>query len=481
MAKKKNDIKIEFIGNNAESVTGSATLISFGSRKILFECGGIQEGKTPYENYKLNRNMVQKIKAKEIDTIILGHNHYDHIGNVCTIFKQNPNIKVLVPQDSKLILREMLIDSCYINQRDCEFLSKKYKDKVFTPSYYESDVEQMLQSTTEYSVGENHIIDENLSIKFVYSGHIFGACQCELSIKIGNITRKLLFTSDLGNVKTQDLKPFVQNFEPMSNGVIAICESTYGARSNISLTNKIISNDLEKVKTVVEQYCVQNHRRVLFPVFSLDKCPNVLWLLFQAFKDYEGFDTKIIIDSPLTNRLLDRYGELLQGEAKRQFDEMMSWDNIVRIVDPMQSKSAIKTMTNCCILSSGGMLQSGRSVSWALSLLPHAEDCILLSGYCGENTLGWRIKNGNEQKTITINGTTVKNRCQIVALKSQSGHMQRNDLLDYYSQLNVDKIYLVHGEMQGKLELAEDLKERISQLSKSTRVCVVNKGTMINL
>lgn len=88
---KKDKVTVEFIGHNATNVTGSCTLISFGNRKILFECGGIQEGKTILDNYKLNRQMLSKIKAKDIDMIIGGHfAHYDHGGNVCSIYSQKP-------------------------------------------------------------------------------------------------------------------------------------------------------------------------------------------------------------------------------------------------------------------------------------------------------------------------------------------------------------------------------------------------------
>ena len=59
--------------------------------------------------------------------------------------------------------------------------------------------------------------------------------------------------------------------------------------------------------------------------------------------------------------------------------------------------------------------------------------------------------------------------------------MQRDDLLKYYKSMNTEKIYLVHGEMKGKIEFAEDLKNELSNMSKTTKVCVVNKGTKINL
>ena len=483
MAKsKKNKVTIEFIGNNATSVTGSATLISFENRKILFECGGIQEGKTILDNYKLNRQMLSKIKAKEIDMIIGGHfMHYDHGGNVCAIYKQNPNIRIITGEKTTGILKEMWLDSAYISSRDCEMLFKMYPDKVFIPYYTENDVIGALNNVEEYCPGVIHKLDENVSIRYTYSGHIFGAMQCELFIKVNNHVHKIMFTSDLGNVQTKYLKPFVQEFIPISGANIVIAETTYGSRDNIKVNKKVIEKDLEKIKSVVEQFCKDTNHRVLFPVFSLDKCPNILWLLYQMFKDDKDFKTKIVIDSPLTNRLLDRYSEVLEGEAKEKFDEMMSWENIIRVITPEQSKYVMENMNNICILSSGGMLQSGRSVRWAMDLLPNPNDCILISGYCGENTLGYRIKNCSQQKTININGIPCKNRCQVVNLRSQSSHMQRQDLINYYKSINTEKIYLVHGDMDGKIEFAEDLRNELANCSKTTKVCVVNKGMKITL
>lgn len=481
MSKKKGKVTIKFIGNNATSVTGSATLISFEDRNILFEFGGIQEGRTTYDNYKLNKELVRKVKAKDIEMIIGGHfMHYDHGGNVPALVKQNANIRVITPINTKGILREMWLDSANISVRDCEELERKYPDKLFQPIYDVNDVEISLRKVEEYDVGIIHELDENVSIRYTYSGHIFGACQCEVFIKCNGRIHKILFTSDLGNIAIQNYKPFVQKFEPVYNSNIAICESTYGLNMN-KTTSKSIQKDLEKIKTVIDQYCNDNNRRVLMPVFSLDKCPNVLWLIYQMFKDVPHFKTKVLVDSPLTNRLLDSYKSVLANEALEQYEGMLSWKNLVRIVDPEESKYAMEHWTNICVLSSGGMLQSGRSVRWARELLPHSNDCLILSGYCGENTLGWKIKNCSDQKTINIGGVPVKNKAQIVNVISLSSHMQHDDLVKYYSSMHTGKIYLVHGDMDAKIALSKDLKSAIANNSMSTGVCVVNKGTTITL
>lgn len=484
MSKKKdkqNQIKIEFL-NNGHSVTGSCTIIKFLDRTILFEFGGIQEGHTTLANYRLNREQVSKVKAKDVDMIIGGHfMHYDHGGNIPALIKQNPNIRIITGKNTTGILKEMWLDSASINCRDCEDLSIQYPDKVFIPLYNIEDVEKSVSLVEEYDVGEIYELDENISIRYTYSGHIFGAVQCELFIKIKNHTTKLLFTSDLGNQKISYLKPFVQQFEPVTTAQYVFGECTYGSRDNKQITQKIIDKDLEKIKSVIKQFCGDYKRRVLMPVFSLDKCPVVLWLIYQMFKDDKDFDTKVLVDSPLTNRLLDRYGEVLEGEAKEKFEEMLSWKNLKRIVTPEDSKYAMENMTNILVLSSGGMLQSGRSVRWAKELLPHSNDCLILSGYCGENTLGYKIKNCSDQKTVSINGIQVKNKAQVVNIRSLSGHCQRDDLLKYYSSIHADKIYLIHGEMDGKIEFAQDLKEEIANKSMTTGVCVVNKGTSITL
>ena len=167
MSKKKGKITVKFIGNNASSVTGSATLISFEDRNILFECGGIQEGRTTYDNYKLNKELISKIKAKDIDMIIGGHfMHYDHGGNVPAILKQNTAIRVITPINTKGILREMWLDSANISVRDCEELSRKYPDKSFVPVYLPEDVETALRKVEEYNVGEIIELDDyNYDVK----------------------------------------------------------------------------------------------------------------------------------------------------------------------------------------------------------------------------------------------------------------------------------------------------------------------------
>lgn len=440
----------------------------------------IQDNNTVLENYKANCALFNKIKSKTVDMVIVGHNHCDHIGLIPMLFARgNTKARIIVPKYSTSILREMWLDCAWINQRDVDSLNYK-GDHNYTPLYTEHEVEIALKHIEEYDCGQIFNLDENIAIRYTPAGHILCSCQTELFINGGSHTRKILFTSDLGNTMIEDRKVFVEPFQMVNSAQIVIGECTYGRRKG-SMKKKDIELDCQKMKTVIDQYCVDNHHRVLIPTFSLDRFPFIIWELYQLFGHDPSFNIPIILDSPLSNRLLDCYSSILEGDRKEKFDEMMQWKNLRRIITPEDSKAAITDKSAKVILASSGMLCAGRSVKWVQDILPKENDCILFVGFAGGDTLAGKIKNGREQKTININGKPYKNKCQLVDLHSYSSHMQRNDLLNYYKGINAEKIYLVHGDQQARFEFKEDLEIAISDALKTTRVIITNKGTKIKL
>lgn len=440
----------------------------------------IQDNSTILENYKANSAILNKIKSKSIEMVIVGHLHCDHIALIPMLFARgNTQARIIVPKNSTSILREMWYDCCYINQRDVETLNRR-DDKSYTPLYTENEVEQALSRVEEIEVGNIISLDDNVSIRYTPAGHILCSCQTEVFINGGSHTRKILFTSDLGNTMIEDRKIFVEPFQKVNSANIVLGECTYGRRKG-SMSKKDIELDRLKMKTVIDQYCVDGHHRVLIPTFSLDRMPFIIWELYQIFGKDENFKIPILVDSPLANRLLDCYSSILEGDKKEKFDEMVSWKNIQRIITPEDSKVAIGDSSPKVILASSGMLTAGRSLRWVQNILPKQEDCILFVGYACGDTLAGKIKNCREQKTININGKPFKNKCQIVDLHSYSSHMQRKDLLNYYKGINTEKIYLVHGDTQARLEFKEDLEKEFEKCLKSTRVVIVNKGTKIKL
>lgn len=482
IGKKKHEVTLEVVGGNAEGVTGSATLIHTPEHCYLFECGMIQGEHTVLGNYKANTKYLQKIKPQDLDFIIIGHLHADHIGMIPTLYARGKcNAKIIVPKGSISILKEMWLDSSYINCRDIEVLNLK-NDKCYEPFYTEDVVYKTLNYVIEAESDKIINFSDELAIRYTNAGHILLSKQCEVYINGGSHTRKILFTSDLGNVATQESRVFVEDFKPVTSCNIALVECTYAAKGR-QCTKETYKKDIEKIKAVIEQYCIDNNNRVLIPSFSLDRTPYILWILYSLFGKDENFKVPIIVDSPLANRLLDCYSSILPTIDENKsvlFDEMMNWKNIKRVVNPEDSKAAIASKGAKVVLSSSGMLTAGRSIHWTESILPHAEDCILFMGYTGEDTLGYKIKHEKDNKTININGKPYKNKAQIVDLKSFSSHIQRQDMINYYKSINCEKIILCHGDSH-KIEFKHDLENALYGLCKSTRVVAATNGMKISL
>jgi len=244
------------------------------------------------------------------------------------------------------------------------------------------------------------------------------------------------------------------------------------------LVNPFVKPNIQAIKDLVLKYCVKDGRTLFIPCFALDRTPYILWLLYSMFGDDLTFFTRIIVDSPLAIRLLDDYGRELKGEAKKKFDKMMNWQCIELSRTAISSAEAMDDGEPKVVISSSGMLDAGRGIRWAKRLLPNKQDCILFIGYVAPTSNAYRIQN-NKSKTVILNGDTFNVYVNLVSLGSFSGHMQRSDLLNYYSNINCETVYLVHSNKDDKEGFAIDLRSEISRKNRSNKVVCVDYNTKI--
>ena len=59
--------------------------------------------------------------------------------------------------------------------------------------------------------------------------------------------------------------------------------------------------------------------------------------------------------------------------------------------------------------------------------------------------------------------------------------MQYSDMVKYYSDVNCEKVALVHGNFDDKCEFAKEIQKEISKKNKTHKVICVNKSTEITL
>lgn len=482
MSKSKDKIRVSFKNSGAaEDVTGSCTVITWGKpeRTILVDCGLVQGNQSLLKEYQAN-NARFSFKEKNVDYVFVTHAHADHSSRLALLTKRGFNGKIIVPEGNKDIIRELSLDSAKIMQRDAEDLFRRFK-KDYPPIYEESDVKNMIAFMKEYPFKEKIKLDDEVTFEFIPSGHIIGAAQLVLYIKNGSTTRKIAFTGDLGNLRTEGY--YTNKFEPIQNANLLIGECTYANRER-SIKAKDREKDLEKIQTFVRDVCIEGKGRLLFPSFSLMRSQVILTILYDLFKDDPEFNIPVYVGSPLTCKINKIFDWVLTGEQLEKWQEVCSWDKITFTGSYEDVESVLNKNIPAIFICSAGMLNAGFAVGVAEKLLPSSKDGVAFIGYSVEGTLAWKIKQ-KKTKTISINGKQIHSRCKVINLNSFSSHMQRDELCDYYSggfgTGMYDKIVLQHGNMKDRISLASDLQELISKRNRTDKVIIANKSTEILL
>ena len=104
------------------------------------------------------------------------------------------------------------------------------------------------------------------------------------------------------------------------------------------------------------------------------------------------------------------------------------------------------------------MCEAGRILHHLKNNIGDPKTTVLFVGYCAENTLGRRIRDG--EKEVPILGGRYKVRADIQIVDSFSGHADHSELLDYFKRTTGPKnrVWLVHGEPDAAATLRDALQ-----------------------
>ena len=470
---KKDKVKIEIIGKSGDGVTGSMYYITYNDKQILLEAGLYQtSGDDILKQYKVNHRNY-KVPFQELDAVIISHQHQDHFGIIPYLFARGYRGNVYIPKGNKLLARIMWEDSLKIFESDCVKLEKRYNMNA-TPLYAQEDIEIALEHLVELPFGEDIVLFDDLTLHYYHASHIVNAAQVRLSFKIGETTKVLGFTGDIGS----DIdKEYLLPYEPMPYCDIVLGECTYGG-SHKTHKQKDRLKDIEKIKCVVDQCCQHDTQKVVFGSFSLNRLQDILTTLYKIYGEDETFATPVIIDAPLGWKITNILDKLIEKDNDL-WKKVISWKNIVWVDTYEESQQWQKLQTSQVVITTSNFLKAGRVVSWLKSVLPNENARVCLCGYAGdENSVAYQIQHC--KKWVMIDGERVRSRANVMQLTSFSSHACRSELLDRYTTMPYNKIYLVHGEKSGKEEFAKLLRESLSNANRSAKVHIPAMGDSIS-
>jgi metallo-beta-lactamase family protein len=462
---KNNKSKISFIGHSADNVTGSAYLVEHCGENILLDYGLVQTS-NKLKQWQIN-NENFRFKVKDIKHIIVSHLNLDHFGAIPRLYANGCKANIYVYKGAIEYLRIAFQDGFKITTKDAEFLSQQYK-KSFAMPYSEEDIDIALAHMIE--VDDNYEIVLSDTSSFIYhpAYHIAGANQIELILKDHNVKKTILYTGDIGNINID--KPFLQDFDYVKKCDILIGESTYGGNPKSS-TQKTREKDREKLKVSIRETCREKKGKFLIAGFAYQRVQELMYELYMLYKDDEYFDIPILIDSPLATNICKIFHDLIPKDDINLWYDIMNWDKFKFISEWEESYAAIKSGTPMIVIACSGFAENGRIRAWLQETVGSEKNTIAFVGYASEDSLAGVLKDG-KKKIVEIDGMAIKNKIKVLNLLSFSSHMQNEQLLEYYSDINCKQAFLIHGNKKSQYEFAQSLQDEYVKKLKSTKVFI---------
>lgn len=478
MSKKKlKDDGIYFLGNNALDVTGSYIYLKYKGKQILLEFGMVQENDYLI-NYKMNSEKL-KFNPSEIDYVFINHCHIDHIGMLPRLVRLGFEGKIIASHATAMLMKPLLLNSSFILNSEALVLSRKYK-RNYDPIYTEDDVYKTLNLVYEYDeVNKEYILDDIISFEWLKNSHCVGSRQLRLTLTDeNNVKQHILYTSDIGALHTDN--HYLSDTEIDTRGYrYAIMESTYGLKGRQN--KKTRAFDLEHLRVAVNTV-LERGGTFIMPCFSFSRTQEILTNLYELYSD-KDFKYDIIVDSMLSCDISNLYDEILDEDSLKLWKKVKNWSNVKFVTEKDESVAIVKGHEPKIVISSSGFCTNGRVLSYLHEYLSDEKSMIAFSGYVGDNNsyLSYRIKNYKENKILKVSGDMVENKADCISLTTFSSHANRKDLIEYGSSLQTEKLILVHGSVEAKNSLKEDLKEAISKKNKTHKVVAASKDMFLHL
>ena len=448
-------MKLSFYGA-AREVTGSCHGVEVNGKRILVDCG-------LYQGSENNYGQDFPFDPESIDYVVITHAHIDHTGRLPLLVKQGYKNKIYATGATAKLLDIMLKDSGHIQEVEAEWKNRKKKraggDEV-EPLYTVQDAEEVLQYFVPCRYNEEVVLDEGIKIRFIDAGHILGSAFVEMWLTEGGVTKKIVFSGDIGNVG----QPIIRNPQYIKQADYALMESTYGDRDH-----EVPADYTEDLATVIDK-TLGAGGNVVIPSFAVGRTQELLYFI-REIKERglvkSAPDFPVYVDSPLANAATRIYEGDLEGyldqetlDVLKSGKQYLSFKNL-NISETADDSRAINfDKTPKVIISSSGMCEAGRIRHHLKHNLWRPECAVVFVGFQAKGTLG-RILVDRAADRVTLFGDKIAVKCHIYSFRGMSAHADRAGLLKWVRAFEPKprKVFVIHGEEDVSELFAETLTD----------------------
>lgn len=436
-------MKLTFVGA-AHEVTGSCHHINACGKNILIDFG-MQQGVDVYENADL------PCDEALVDYVFLTHAHVDHSGLLPLLYARGFRGQIITTEATADLCSIMLRDCAHIQMQEAEWKNRKAKrgsrETEVEPLYTMEDADGVIRRIVPYKYEEKYTLCDGIEFRFTDVGHLLGSASIEIWLTENGVTKKIVFSGDIGNLN----QPLIKDPQYTKEADYVVMESTYGNRFH-----SIDKVDYVSELTKIIQETFDKGGNVVIPSFAVGRTQEMLYFLRtikagKMIKGHEDFD--VYVDSPLAveateifqHNYLACYDEEAMALVNKGINPI-TFPGLKLTITSEESKMINFEEKPKVILSASGMCEAGRIRHHLKHNLWREECTILFVGYQAIGTLGRAIVDGAEQ--VKLFGEPIDVKASIKVLAGLSGHADQQGLLNWINafEKQPDRVFVVHGE-----------------------------------
>jgi metallo-beta-lactamase family protein len=431
---------LTFLGASG-TVTGSATLLTWGSTRVLVDCGLFQG---PEEVERLNWQPFP-FAAEELSAVVLTHAHLDHTGRLPVLARNGFSGPVWCTRPTRGLARLVLEDAGGLQEEEARYAAKKgySRHRNPRPLFTRADARQALSLLRPVDFDRRHEILPGIAVTFRRAGHLLGAASLEVRAKGADGERRTWgFSGDVGRYGV----PILHDPQPLAEPLAGlVLESTYGDRAHPP------DDTREALRRVIATTFARGGT-VMVPSFSLGRAQEILYHL-AALADEGVFDGgDVFLDSPMAIRATDLYRGA-EAEHDEELAELVAHGGdpldpgrfrFCRTVD--ESMALNERREPAVIVAGSGMVQGGRILHHLKRRLDDPRHAVCFVGYQAAGTRGRAIRDGAE--VVVLHGQPVEVRASVHQIDTLSAHADRHELVRWGGALPAPpgRVFLNHGE-----------------------------------